>query len=63
MKTYRYVTLERYSNPHGLRKWKTEIILGPYVESAFASADLSTILKKYIRNWVWVIKRNIKQDY
>ena len=63
MKAYRYVTLERYTNPHGYKQWMTEVVRAPYIESAFAHANLGTVLKKYIRNWVWVIKRNIKQDY
>jgi len=60
MKAYRYVTLER--DPE-YKDFIISVVREPYVENEYGTKTLGLALKTYLRNWAWVIIRNIKQDY
>jgi hypothetical protein len=60
MSKYRYVTLERDPKQ---QYFTISVVREPYVEYEYGTRTLSKALKTYLRNWVWVINRNIKQDY
>jgi hypothetical protein len=57
---YRYVTLER--DPE-YKDFIISVVREPYVEHEYGTKTLGLALKTYLRNWAWVIIRNIKQDY
>lgn len=60
MSKYRYVTLER--DPE-YKDFIISVVREPYVEHEYGTKTLGLALKTYLRNWAWVIIRNIKQDY
>ena len=60
MGKYRYVTLER--DPE-YRDFIISVVREPYVEHEYGTKTLGLALKTYVLQWLYVIKRNIKQDY